>query len=134
MIAFPLGGIAAGSISLGGRGQLRDWEIFNRPDKGRTPSYAFPSLWVQVDGSKPVARVLESRLQPPYQAAEGLGPGNVPGLDRIAGATFTGEFPLAQLEFHDTQCRYEYVWRRSRRFRRSMRRIRDYQSPSCDTA
>ena len=33
-IAFPLGGVAAGSISLGGRGQLRDWEIFNRPDKG----------------------------------------------------------------------------------------------------
>src|SRR3954467_5503882 len=33
-IAFPLGGVGAGSISLGGRGQLRDWEIFNRPDKG----------------------------------------------------------------------------------------------------
>ncbi len=101
MIAFPLGGIAAGSISLGGRGQLRDWEIFNRPDKGRTPSYAFPSVWAQVDGSKPVVRVLKARLQPPYQAAEGLGPGNVPGLARMDGATFTGEFPLAQLEFHD---------------------------------
>src|SRR2546427_7568225 len=44
MIAFPLGGVAAGSISLGGRGQLRDWEIFNRPDKGNSPPYAFPSL------------------------------------------------------------------------------------------
>src|SRR4029077_6418084 len=33
MIAFPLGGVAAGSVALGGRGQLRDWEIFNRPDK-----------------------------------------------------------------------------------------------------
>ena len=32
MIAFPLGGVGAGSLSLGGRGQLRDWEIFN----GRT--------------------------------------------------------------------------------------------------
>ena len=37
MIAFPLGGVAAGAISLGGRGQLRDWEIFNRPDKGSAP-------------------------------------------------------------------------------------------------
>jgi len=36
-IAMPLGGIAAGSISLGGRGQLRDWEIFTRPDKGNQP-------------------------------------------------------------------------------------------------
>ncbi|MCU1252109.1 MAG: hypothetical protein JWQ49_5138 [Edaphobacter sp.] len=34
-ISFPLGGVAAGSLGLGGRGQLRDWEIFNRPNKGR---------------------------------------------------------------------------------------------------
>ena len=40
-IGFPLGGIGTGSISLGGRGQLRDWEIYNRPDKGRSPEYAF---------------------------------------------------------------------------------------------
>src|ERR1700745_3754343 len=44
MVAFPLGGIGTGSISLGGRGQLRDWEIYNRPDKGRAPQYVFPSL------------------------------------------------------------------------------------------
>ena len=31
-VAFPLGGVCAGTLSLGGRGQLRDWEIFNRPD------------------------------------------------------------------------------------------------------
>src|ERR1700690_1504473 len=41
MLAMPLGGIAAGSISLGGRGELRDWEILNRPDKGRSPESAF---------------------------------------------------------------------------------------------
>ena len=33
-IAFPLGGIGTGTISLGGWGQLRDWEIMNRPAKG----------------------------------------------------------------------------------------------------
>src|SRR5580704_15054706 len=48
MLAFPLGGVGAGSVSLGGRGQLRDWQIFNRPDYGRAPSYAFPSIWAQV--------------------------------------------------------------------------------------
>ena len=62
-IAFPLGGVGAGSISLGGRGQLRDWEIFNQPDKGNSPTYAFPSIWVQAEGSKPVARVLEGRAR-----------------------------------------------------------------------
>jgi len=53
MIAFPLGGVAAGSISLGGRGQLRDWEIYNRPDKGNNPGYEFPSIWVQAGQAKP---------------------------------------------------------------------------------
>ena len=66
MLAFPLGGVAAGSISLGGRGQLRDWEIFNRSDKGRTAGYAFPGIWAQVGNSKPVVRVLEAKLMPPY--------------------------------------------------------------------
>lgn len=99
MLAFPLGGIAAGSISLGGRGQLRDWEIFNHADKGRSPNYAFPSMFVQMRGAEPVARVLEARLLPPYQAAEGLGPSNAPGLQRFASATFTGEYPLAAVAF-----------------------------------
>ncbi|HTT61677.1 MAG TPA: GH116 family glycosyl-hydrolase, partial [Bryobacteraceae bacterium] len=62
MLAMPLGGVAAGSISIGGRGQLRDWEIFNRPDKGRSPEYAFASIWAQAGGRKPVAHVLEARL------------------------------------------------------------------------
>src|SRR5206468_9481485 len=100
-IAFPLGGVCAGSISLGGRGQLRDWEIFNRPDKGNAPSYAFPAIWVQSGNRKPVARVLESRIQPPYEGSSGLGTRNAPGLVRLASATFTGEFPLARIDFAD---------------------------------
>ena len=71
MIAFPLGGVGAGCISLGGRGQLRDWEIFNRSEKGRRPRYCFASIWAQAAGQKPVASILESRLQPPFEGAEG---------------------------------------------------------------
>ena len=100
-IAFPLGGVCAGSISLGGRGQLRDWEIFNRPDMGNAPSYAFPVIWVQAGSGVPVARVLESRIQPPYEGSSGLGTRNAPGLVRLASATFTGEFPLARIDFAD---------------------------------
>jgi uncharacterized protein (DUF608 family) len=101
MIAFPLGGVAAGSLSLGGRGQLRDWEMFNRPNKGWTPNYAFPSIWAQAGSAKPVARVLESRIQPPYEGQDGLGSNNVPGLVRLNSARFTGEFPLARIDFED---------------------------------
>ena len=101
-IAFPLGGVCAGSISLGGRGQLRDWEIFNRPDQGNSPPYAFPAVWAQSGNRKPIARVLESRLQPPFTGSSGLGSNNAPGLTRLASATFTGEFPLARVDFADS--------------------------------
>ena len=100
-IAFPLGGVCAGCVSLGGRGQLRDWEIFNRPDKGNAPSYAFPAIWAQAGDRKPIARVLESRIQPPFEGSSGLGARNAPGLTRLASATFTGEFPLARVDFSD---------------------------------
>ncbi|MGA8028376.1 MAG: GH116 family glycosyl-hydrolase [Bryobacteraceae bacterium] len=101
MIAFPLGGVGAGSVSLGGRGQLRDWEIFNRADKGNSLSYALPAIWVQAGDSKPVARVLEARYQPPYEGQDGLGSQNAPGLSRLASARFTGEYPLARIDFED---------------------------------
>jgi non-lysosomal glucosylceramidase len=101
MIAFPLGGVAAGSVSLGGRGQLCDWEIFNRPNKGYRPTYGFPSIWARVGDAKPVARVLESRILPPYEGSSGLGSENAPGLSRLESAKFTGEYPLAHIDFQD---------------------------------
>jgi non-lysosomal glucosylceramidase len=100
-VAFPLGGIGTGSISLGGRGQLTDWEIFNRPEKGRYPTYTFPSIWAKADGSQPVARILEARLLPPFEGWSGAGWRNAPGLPRFQGAVFTGEFPFARVDFED---------------------------------
>ncbi len=101
MIAFPLGGVGAGSVSLGGRGQLRDWEIFNKADKGNELSYAFPCIWAQAADQKPVAHVLEARYLPPYEGQEGLGVRNAPGLSRLAQARFTGQYPLARIDFED---------------------------------
>jgi len=100
-IAFPLGGIGTGCIGLGGRGQLRDWEIFNRPDKGNAPNYAFPAIRIERPGRPAFSSVLESRLAPPYQGTFGLGSRSAPGLQRLQAATFTGEFPLAHVAFRD---------------------------------
>ena len=46
-IAFPIGGIGTGTISLGGRGDLRDWEVFNRPGKGKDIPFSFFAIWAQ---------------------------------------------------------------------------------------
>ena len=100
-IAFPLGGIGTGTVSLGGRGQLRDWEIFNRPAKGSNLPYTFAAIWARPEGEAPVARVLEARLQPPYGGATGLPFSQVSGLPRLAGATFTGAYPYAWIDFED---------------------------------
>lgn len=101
-ISCPLGGIATGGIGLGGRGNLRDWQIFNRPDRGYSPEYAFPALWVRSGHSEPYAVVLERRLLPPYDLGpEGLGAANAPGLPRLKEAKFFGSFPISRIEFED---------------------------------
>jgi len=100
-IAFPLGGIGTGTVSLGGRGQWRDWEIFNRPAKGNNLPYSFPAIWAQAEGGKPVAKVLEARLQPPYSGAFGLPFDQAAGLPRLAEARFTGAYPFAWIDFED---------------------------------
>src|SRR5215203_1489331 len=70
-IALPLGGIGTGTVSLGGRGDLRDWEIVNRPAKGFSPQHSFFALQVQRPDGSTVARALEGTLRPPYEGSHG---------------------------------------------------------------
>ncbi len=100
-IAFPLGGIGTGCISLGGRGQLRDWEVFNRPNQGYRPQFTFVTLRAQADACEPVTRVAESPVLPPYCGPFGLSWDNGEGLPHLASNTFRGEYPFARLDFED---------------------------------
>ena len=102
-IAFPLGGIGTGTVSLGGRGQLRDWEVFNRPQKGNTLPYTFPAIYLKPEGGEPMARVLESKLQPMFTEAGGMAPNRVCGLPRLKEAIFTGEYPFAHIDFKEAK-------------------------------
>ena len=58
-IALPLGGIGTGTISLGGKGDLRDWEIMNRQAKGFTQEHCFIALYCRREDGSAVARGLE---------------------------------------------------------------------------
>jgi non-lysosomal glucosylceramidase len=99
--AFPLGGIGTGTVSLGARGELRDWEIFNRPAKGRTLPYSFVTLWAKPDGERPLLRVVEGPPQPPFRGWNGYNHEAGQGLPHFQQATLTGKYPIATVEFQD---------------------------------
>jgi uncharacterized protein (DUF608 family) len=99
-VAFPLGGIGTGTVSVGGRGNLRDWEIFNRPGKGVNLPFTFFALYFEQAGRKAV-RVLEGPISAPYTGQDGFRRTEVPGLPRFEKARFHGEYPIAWIEFED---------------------------------
>ena len=95
-VARPLGGLGTGTVSLGGRGDLRDWEIMNRPAKGYRGAEAFFALWAQQEGQAPVTRVLEGILAPPYEGSHGVR-GSHHGVPRVRECRLSVANPLAQV-------------------------------------
>lgn len=100
-VAFPLGGVGTGNVSLGARGELRDWEIFNSPGKGNLLPNTFFAIRLQTAGQAPVLRVLEGPLQPPFTLSHGYHPSLNAGLPRFASSSFSGEYPFAWVELED---------------------------------
>lgn len=97
---MPVGGIGTGCISLGGRGQLIDWELFNRPAKGFNPLSFFAIRTQQADGTSR-ATVLEGALTP--RERDGHLGSAVPGagLPRFATATFDAAYPFGRVHLTD---------------------------------
>ena len=100
-VAFPIGGIGTGTVSLGGRGQLRDWELFNRPGKGKILPFSFLALWVRPEGGAATVKVVEAPLEPPYRGGGGFSRNSAEGLPRFRNAQFTGAYPFARIVFED---------------------------------
>ena len=101
-VRFPLGGIGTGTVSLGGRGELRDWEIWNHPGKGKDLPYTFFALWARPEGGgEATARVLEARQGLPYAGGHGIPTRYAPGLPRLRGARFEATYPVARIVFDD---------------------------------
>lgn len=106
-IAFPLGGIGTGCVSLDGRGGLRDWEIFNRPNKNSLFEHTFPALWVKPEGCESQALTVQG---PRVRDWTGEGSGfwsygqgqffkQMDGLPCFEEVEFSGTFPFARVQF-----------------------------------
>jgi non-lysosomal glucosylceramidase len=104
-IAFPLGGLGTGTVSLAGNGNLRDWEIVNRPAKGFVPSQSnvepFFALWVKTADGTTLTRVLEGPV--PIHRFEGSHGSEAPNvnLPRFRDCHFGAAYPLAQVLLSD---------------------------------
>jgi non-lysosomal glucosylceramidase len=104
-VALPLGGIGTGTVSLGGRGDLRDWEIMNRPAKGFMPTGGgaapFFALRVRPAGGEAVCRVLEGPIPPEdYEGSHGA-PLPLAGLPRFARCAFATAYPFGRVMLRD---------------------------------
>ena len=106
-VAFPLGGVGTGSVSLGGWGQLRDWEVMNRPMKGFTIPRSFFTLKVRFPSKPPVVKVLQGQVEGSY-AGDGFslthGSGRRDtgqGLPHFRIVNFTGAYPIATVALSD---------------------------------
>ncbi|MFC0531389.1 GH116 family glycosyl-hydrolase [Phytohabitans kaempferiae] len=101
--AFLLGGIGTGNVSVGARGELRDWEIFNWPGKGNYLPFSFFAARVVGAGAEPVTRVLEARLPGPHAKSHGYYNGELAGLPRLAESTMWSTYPFVYVEFRDDE-------------------------------
>ena len=106
-IALPLGGIGTGTVSLGGRGDLRDWEIVNRAAKGFVPLKGrvgpFLALYTETADGRKVARAIEGPIEPSdYEGDHGS---TVPnhGLPRFHKCSFAAAYPLGQVMLSDPE-------------------------------
>ena len=98
-IALPLGGIGTGVVSLGGRGELRDWEIMNTAAKGFNTGFnksqaPFFSIWVKdAAGNKQTRALLGPIYKHEYNNGHGS-PDNNHSLPRFTSASFDASYPF----------------------------------------
>ncbi len=116
-VSMPLGGIGTGTIGLGGRGELREFELQNHPAKGSRSPGTFFAVRAAVAGggpandggatteddptSAPAARILEGALfDEEYEGALGS-PVTLAGLPRFERCSFEAAYPLARVRLDD---------------------------------
>ncbi|HEY4290656.1 MAG TPA: GH116 family glycosyl-hydrolase [Puia sp.] len=109
-IAMPIGGIGTGTVSLGGRGDLRQWEIMNVPGKQNpggpnandlesiSPVFC---LYTRTADGKTMTKSLSGPLEY-YEYEHMMGePVEHHGLPRFRKASFDAAYPFGQVNLSD---------------------------------
>ena len=100
-IGLPLGGIGTGVVSLGGRGNLHDWEIVNRPAKGFDLEQSFFALYTRTADGSTTAHALEGVI-PKADYEDGRGtPVPNHGLPRFRDCRFEAAYPFGTVHLSD---------------------------------
>ena len=100
-VALPIGGIGTGTVSVGGKGDLKDWEVLNRPGKGFQPQYSFFCIRTAVPGGEPKLKILEGPIDPSeYEGSFGTRASHH-GLPRFRECRFEAAYPLGQVVLDD---------------------------------
>ncbi len=107
-IALPLGGIGTGQVSLGGRGELRDWEIMNIPAKGFSTVYTgssnapFFAIYTKPADGEAATTLLEGPIYTHEYVRGGGGEEvNHHGMPRFRSASFDAAYPFGQVNLSD---------------------------------
>lgn len=111
-LAFPLGGIGAGSISFSAGGGLQDFAIRNKPNLTALPDghnytdSAFALLHLR--GEKPITRLVEGpmpmeRVYNQGLMGQGYRKGGHEGFPRFDRAEFSSRFPFATTRLSDDE-------------------------------
>lgn len=99
-VAFLLGGIGTGNISIGSRGELRDFEVWGQSGKGNFADTFFCIRYREQD-KEPVLKMLEARLNPPYVNSNGYYAHEMAGVPRFEKSRAYFEYPFAHVELID---------------------------------
>lgn len=100
-IAMPIGGIGTGNIALGGRGDLRQWEIMNEPSRLFRPAVAFFAIRTCDLHGNVVTRAVEGAIDTTeYEGAFGS-PASAAGLPRFRSCRFDAAYPFAAVHLAD---------------------------------
>ena len=105
-IALPLGGIGTGTVSLGGSGELRDWEVMNVPAKGYSTvttgnDAPFFAIYTKKKNESPKTKALLGPIDPAdYQHYEGRSV-NHHGFPRFRNASFEATYPFGIVNLSD---------------------------------